>query len=417
MTSGAVATATIRTGLVLGVRLLVLAGTLLLVARMLGSQQFGVFAGACSLALFLGSLSSFGSQLMMLRAVSKNAESSEEILSYAIPLVLLLGAIALVCFLVVMSWAIPSAQISFGVLLAIGFAETILQPFLGLMSAEHHGLGRVARSQALQFSPLALRFIFALLVSFIGFQDVLSAYALGYFLASVAALVLGAYYLPKSWPNWRKWRVVTLTYISASCSYAAINFCKSGSAELDKAVALKLLPVDLVGLYAAGSRVLGALMLPVSAMVVSAVPYIFRSQDAHLHDTRRMVFYMSGVSFAYSLFLLVGLWIASPFIEIIFGDGFKGLSEILRIFCFAIPGLSLRLVSGNALMAIGRPWLRVGLEVIGLVTLVASSICFVIFVGEKYMPFAVILSESIMGVFGILILRSVLYKKSIPSCF
>ena len=52
--SGPIAQSTLKTTAVLGVRLFVQAGTLLIVARMLGPEQFGVFVGVAALAVMLG---------------------------------------------------------------------------------------------------------------------------------------------------------------------------------------------------------------------------------------------------------------------------------------------------------------------------------------------------------------------------
>ena len=74
--SGPIAQSTLKTTAVLGVRLFVQAGTLLIVARMLGPEQFGVFVGVAALAVMLGTLSTFGSHLMLLGEMAKAAVPS-----------------------------------------------------------------------------------------------------------------------------------------------------------------------------------------------------------------------------------------------------------------------------------------------------------------------------------------------------
>ena len=61
---GPIARGTIRTSFVLGLRLLVQADMLLIVARMLGPHQFGAFAGVAALAVILGTLLTFGIHLV-----------------------------------------------------------------------------------------------------------------------------------------------------------------------------------------------------------------------------------------------------------------------------------------------------------------------------------------------------------------
>lgn len=82
---GPIARATIQTSFVLGLRLLVQAGTLLLVARMLEPFEFGAFAGIVALAVLLGTFSTFGTHLVLLGEMSKDPYQREHILSYASP--------------------------------------------------------------------------------------------------------------------------------------------------------------------------------------------------------------------------------------------------------------------------------------------------------------------------------------------
>src|SRR5690625_5103504 len=92
---GPIARGTVRTRVVLGLRLVVQAGTLLIVGRRLGPGAFGVFAGVAALAVLLGTLSTFGMHLVLLGEVSKDPARRGEVLPYAIPASLLCGSLLL----------------------------------------------------------------------------------------------------------------------------------------------------------------------------------------------------------------------------------------------------------------------------------------------------------------------------------
>ena len=70
---GPIALGTIRTSLVLGLRLVIQAGTLLLVLSTLGSRGFGTYAGLGSMAVLLGTLANFGTHLTLLRDISRDS--------------------------------------------------------------------------------------------------------------------------------------------------------------------------------------------------------------------------------------------------------------------------------------------------------------------------------------------------------
>lgn len=407
MFKGPIALGTIRTSTVLGLRLFVQAGTLLLIARVLGPEEYGVFAGVAALAFLLGTLSTFGTNLILFEDVSRAAGRRNDVLSYAIPVTFMFSAFLSVVFFLIAGWLITDTDISLGVLLAIGITEVLLQPFLGLMATEHHALGRIARAQLLALTPMVLRLMAAACIYFTGFSAALNYYAGGYFLASALALVLGAYYFPQSWPSWRSWRLPKREEWRKNAGYASINVCKSSSTELDKTLALRLLTLEAAGVYAAASRVVSAITLPVTAMTLSALPRLFRESRTQQESSWYLLQWMYGGALVYSLCLAGALWLVAPALSALFGDGYYAMQDAVRWLCLAIPGMTLRLIAGNVLMAMGKPWQRTGSEVAGLIVLVTSSIILTRNMGLVGMPLAMVFSElSMAAIGGALVIRN-----------
>lgn len=398
MLQGQIAKATVRTSFVLGLRLVVQAGTLLLVTRLLGPGQFGAFAGIASLAIMLGTLSTFGTHLVLLGEMSQSPQRREKVLLYAIPITLLCGALLLGVYGLICLFLLEVKDFPLHLLLFIGGTELLLQPLFGLMTTEHHALGRVAHAQLLQMLPMALRLLVAGLVFVLQVSQPLTAYTVGYVMASVLALAYGAHALPEHWPAWHEWRLPCRDEYKNALGYVAINITKAGPAELDKTLALQLLPHGAAGVYAAGARVVGAITLPVTAMTLSALPRLFR--DGHKASGRHLVVWMYGIALAYSVFLAGALWFVAPVFNLVFGMQYRGIGDVIRLLCLAIPGMALRLVAGNVLMALGNPWMRVEFEVAGLTILVFASVVLVGHHRASGMPLALACAEWSMAVIG-----------------
>ena len=399
MLRGTIALGTLRTSVVLALRLVVQASTLLLVARMLGAEQFGAFAGASALAVLMGACSTFGTHVVLLAGVAKDPWSRDRILPWAIPCTLVCGIVLFIAYLSISFAAFGAALLPFRALLLIGFAEILLQPLFALMTSEHHALGRVARAQLLQLSPLGLRLMVALSVAVLGLADPFDAYVLGYTLASLVALGLGAMMLPARWPSWHNWRLPIKSEWREGFGYAAMNITKAGPAELDKTISLKLLPPISAGVYAASARVVGAVTLPVAAMILSALPRMFREagRPAGLVD---LLVWMYAAAACYSVALAAAVWVSSPLLEQLFGNEYLGIADMVRWLCIAIPGMALRLVAGNTLMALGKPWMRVVFEVVGMAVLIFSAVGLVGRFGALGLPLAVAISEWLMTAVG-----------------
>lgn len=398
--NGPIARGTIRTSFVLGLRLIVQASTLLVVARMLGPHQFGAFSGVAALAVIFGTLSTFGTHLVLLGEMSREPSRRDQVLVYAVPGTLLCGSALFVLYLSLCMLVLSDTGITLSVLLAIGVTELWLQPLFGLPATEHLALGRIARSQLLVILPLALRLLAASVVSFFHPREPLAAYAYGYLLASLVALTISTATMPGRWPRWRDWRLPTRAELWNSAGYAALNVTATSPAEVDKTLAAKLLPLASAGLYAVGARIIGAATLPVIAMMLSALPRLFREGQDQPKRTAHLLSWMYGATLAYSLTLAVLLWLVASLFASLFGPKYDGLQQVIGWLTFAVPGMGLRIVGGSVLMALGKPWMRAGFEVAGTVVLVIAAIMLVPQFGAAGMPIALACSEWAMAAIG-----------------
>lgn len=413
-TRGPIARGTIRTTFVLGLRLAVQAGTLLIVARMLGPREFGAFAGVAALAVVLGTLSTFGTHLVLLGEVSKDPGRRNRILEYALPTTLACGGLLLILYYLICIFALARPSISITVVTMIGIAEILLQPLLGLPASEHLALGRVARSQLLRLLPLALRLAAAATILSLSFADPLSAYGYGYALASVAALCIAIATMPAPWPRARAWRWPTKPQLRESVGYGMLNITAAAPAELDKTLATRVLSLQAAGFYAASARVIGAASLPVIGMMQSALPRLFREGWDRPERTARLLRSIFGVTLVYGLALAAGLWFIAPAFVWLFGGNYAGIQRMIRLLCLAVPWLVLRIAAGSVLMALGKPWMRVGFELTGLVVLVVAAIIFPPLVGSPGMPLALLCSELTMAAIGILLIKNA-RRRGIPT--
>lgn len=398
--SGSIARSTLRTSFVLGLRLVVQAGTLLLVARLLGPDQFGAFAGVTALAVMLGTLSTFGSHLVLLGEVSKAPPSRALVLPWAVPTTLLCGSSLLLVYLLLCLLVLRHVAVALPVLLAIGITELWLQPLFNLPAMEHLALEHTARSQLLTTLPLALRLLAAVVVLLVRPVDSLATYAYGYLIASLVALGITTLTMPAPWPPLRQWRLPCRQEWRETAGYAALAITAASPAELDKTLATRLLPLAASGMYAAAARVVGAATLPVIALLLSATPRLFREGQAQPQRSARLVRFIYAAAFAYSVLLAIALWITAPAFVWLFGAKYAGIKHMIHWLCFAVPGMALRIAAGNVLMALGKPWMRAGFEIAGLATLVIASLALTPSLGVIGMPLALACSEWTMTLIG-----------------
>lgn len=400
---GPIALATIRTSAVFGLRLLVQAGSLLLLARMLGPQDYGAFAGISALAVTLGTLSTFGMHLVLLGEIARDPARRDYVLARVMPVTLVCGTFLLLVFLLVSLAGLREAGVSLWVLLPIGATETLLQPLFNLPASELLARGRVARSQLLATLPLALRLAVAVCVVLRAPSNPLAVYAYAYLAVLIVALVIVSLVMRQPWPAPSAWRWPDKSEWHEAAGYAALNVTAAGPAELDKTLATRLLPLADSGVYAAGQRAVSAVILPIGAMMLSALPRLFREGCEQSQRTDRLLRWMLTVTLIYSVALATALWFCAPALAWLFGTKYRDIPHMIHWLCLAVPGMSLRIACGIVLMAFGKPWMRVCFELSGLVVLGIASPILIVHLGAIGMPLALAGSETMMAVIGMLL--------------
>ena len=403
MFKGPIARATIRTSFVLGLRLIVQAGTLLLVARMLGPADYGAFAAIAALAVLMGTFATFGTHLVLLAEVSKDREQRASVLRYAVPTTLFSGSMLFVLYLAAGEFWLANAKVPLQVMACIGLTETLLLPLYLLPATEELALEKTARSQLLVIFPLALRMAVAGIVMLLVPVQPLVLFAWLYLATALLALVCMKVYKHDAWLQPKHWKLPNRVQLKHSIGYATLSLTAAGPSELDKMLAVKLLPLGASGIYAAASRVMGAATLPVVALLLSAMPRLFRDSQNNSVRSQHLMRWILVTVLAYGIFLATALWFAAPLFDWLFGSQYTGIGQALQWLCLAVPALALRFSVSTMLLTIDKPWLRAGLEVLGMLTLVVLASVVFSGWGVKGMALALAGSEWVMVGVGILV--------------
>lgn len=403
---GPIAKSTIQTSFVLGLRLLIQAGTLLLVARMLGPNEFGIFAGVAALAVLIGTFSTFGTHLVLLGEMSKDPHQREHILSYAVPTTLISGSLLFVLYLGICKLLFANILLPLSVLVCIGVTEIILLPLYVLPTMESLALGKTARSQLITIFPLGMRMLVAVGILIFTPTEPLLTFAWLYIAMALLTLALMKWKNSSAWLSIKQWRIATRAELKHSAGYAALAMTAAGPSEVDKMLAVKLLPMGVTGVYIAASRVVGAATLPVIALLLSAMPRLFRIGD-DTKQSKKLILWVFGAVFIYSMCLVGVLSLAAPIFEWLLGVQYIGVADMLVWLCFAVPALALRYSTGSILITMNRPWLRAGFEIVGVLILFIAANLLIPQMGAYGMPIALACSEWVMAIVGGIIVFNV----------
>lgn len=394
------------TTVVLALRLLTQAMTLIALTRLLGPAGYGHFTAAAALAVVMGTLPTLGSGYLLLRHVADQPGVART-WRYAWPLTCAFGLLLLMAYVLVGHW-LSSGALPLPLLLLMGCTELVVTPFTTLFSFALQTAERVPLSQFVQWVPLGLRVVAVIPCFALPPGQRLATYVA----LQLAASVLGA--LVAWWISrrhvtfdWRP-RLATHAELKDGASYALMLLVAANPAELDKIMAVRQVGAIDAGIYTAGSRVMGALVMPVLAMLLAAQPRLFRHAREKDAGANRLVRSLFALALAWGLVSGALLALASPALPFVFGDEFRRTAALVPWMACTAPFLSLRLAAGSVLIALGHPLERMGFELCGVVILLGGMLVFTIYWGVLGLVMAVIVSEVAMSAVGaILVARHV----------
>lgn len=396
---GTLATTTIKTGAVLGLRVVTLAASLLLLTHLLDTEAYGRFVAAGALAVVLGILSSLGSGYVMMARAPQHTNAIAEVWRYAWPLTALLGLGLLIVYLPI-AIATSARPLPWSVLALIGLAEIVVMPLVNLAGFALQASNRVPLSQMVQWLPLAFRLVALLPCFALASDERLPAYAALQLLATMAALIVALLALRRLVTlDWRP-RLPARVELHSGTSYSAMHLMAVTTSELDKILAARLLSAHEAGIYAATNRIVGAMVTPVAALLLSAQPRLFRHAHRPTNEGTRLIATTAALAALWGIASWILLHAAAPLLSMVLGKGFGDIDRLMPVLAPICLPLALRHAAGTVLVALGRPFGRVIFEAGGLGVLFLGSAWLAPQYGMHGLAAALIGSECAMAATG-----------------
>lgn len=341
--------------------------SLILIARLLGPEDYGAFAGFGSVAVILGNLSGWGGSYLMLQSVSRTPASFGRHW-YATNYMILVSSAILTLLYLALTPALLQLPLPFWPLLAIALAELLCYPLVYAAGFAFQAHERMAWASALPAGMALSRLAGASLFWLAG-GNTLERYA-DYHLATSLVTVMTAL-VAVQWqlrPQW-EWRPYTGREIRQGLGFSSGTLSTSLLSEMDKILAVRHLGPEPAGAYSIAYRLLGTLATPVLSLMMAAQPRLFRHAPASGKQLNRLLLLLFVVILGYASLASLVVWLAAPWLPLLLGSDYIMAIEASRLLTPLLPLLSLRLAASLTLTSLGHPSLRSGMEFVALVVL------------------------------------------------
>lgn len=379
----------------LGARAVIQAGYLLILSRWLGADGYGLFAGSVAMAVLLAPLAQWGSGLLLTRSVARHPERSAGMWATALQQT---GAIGGLLTIIVLGLAAVflHQRVSLGAMLLLALSELILLPMAQVASGACFALERgvsVAVSVCLvPFFRLAA--IATMLLT--GWAGTPANAAGGHFAGTVIGLVCAILLVRQldAWPAWRDRHPLWPT-LRRGTPYAMGRLVDTSYREVDKVLMLQMLGATVAGTYTAGFRVVSIFALPVAALVGATLPrlMVLQGSAGQPRTFRAVVLTASGFGVCASLVVaLISSWVPHAF-----GPGYSATSQFV-LWLSPWPFLyALHQTLAANLTATDRQKMRVAVEALGTVLVVAINLLLLQRLGPRASVLALLLAEAFMA--------------------
>lgn len=366
------------TAVSIGSRLLTGLVIFVLLARLWGPVDFGIFSFVFSASALLVLIVDFGFSGYILRELGANPDSAVRLIKDALwaklSLLLILVAAASASGSLLGASVFPP-QLALPLLLA-----AIALSFADFFAAPLRALGRYGAETGIVTSANALQFVIAGSVAWSGGSPVAVAWA--FFASRVFYLLLAIHVLYRVIPSLSLGKsdaAAPLLTFKRVWSYGIDGVLTTAWGQLDVIVVRALYGTQAVGIYAAGQKIIqgvSALAPVVGNVMIPKLARQAKSGDPRFQRTAILTAgAMLGIGTLFATPMLAMPELVSTFL---FGDKFHGLSQLLPLFALILALKYLAAGSGIVITSAGLQAKRVITQFVALVLFMALII-FVIY--------------------------------------
>ncbi len=367
---------------------------LVLVARLLGAEMYGVFSGSVALAASLSPLVGLGFGLVLVMAVSRTRAAFPEYWARALVALMATAPFMAVAMLLLAPYLLP-VQGQWAVIVLIAAAELIAMPIVTTCSQifqAHEQLGRTIYNHV-QMNVARLAVVAGLTIFGCGS---LLEFAWGYFGATMLAAAISFWQVCRAfgWPAWRLGGITGEALEGMAFSLSVV--ANSAHGELDKTLLLRLDTAEATGNYSLATRVVSAATTPLIAYVLAAVPRLFRDGERGVAAAAGLARRLLPPILLYGVLAAVGIILCAPILPWIFGADFSATLPLI-IWLAPLPFLiGTSQLALNVLSSSGRQRTRVLIEGVSLVANVALNLALIPAWGAKGAVAAMLTSQTLL---------------------
>ncbi len=334
-----------------GLNLLLQAGYFILLARLLGAREYGIFAGALAFAAIANPYSTLGSGLLFIRHVSSNAGNLAAY--WGNILLATLGAGSLLTALLYVMAPHLLSPTSASLILPVALAECICRQLVFCICQMFQTFEQLHKAAAIMLLMSTVRMLTAALLFFSLHHVTASQWAVAQLIASVlaaiaaSAIVLARFGRPRFAPR------LFLNRFGEGFGFSLACSTQSSYNDIDKTMLSHYGMNVANGIYTMAYRVIDVATIPIAALDAAALPRFFRQSRESPASVVHLSVRLAKRAALLGIIASAGLFLAAPLIPLVVGEGFRESVLALRWLCLIPAFRGIHQLTGSAMTGLG----------------------------------------------------------------
>lgn len=312
-----------------GLRIVLQAVYFVIIARALGTEQYGAFVGATALVAIVGPFASFGSGHLLIKNVSRDRALFGEYWGNALFMISVSGSLLIGLVLLIAPILLPKT-ISLLLIFLIAVTDLIFARILDTAGQAFGAVLLLSKTAQLNILPQVTRLMAAFtLISFFPKPGAME-WSFLYLASTAISALVGVLMVHRSlgFPKLALSRIVPEMregfYFSISLSAQTIYN------DIDKTMLARLSTLEATGIYAAAYRLIDVAFVPVRSLLAAAYARFFQHGSTGLKGTIDFAKRLLPIAGIYGAGAGIGLFLFAPIIPYVLGNEYAGAIEALR---------------------------------------------------------------------------------------
>lgn len=328
----------------------------ILLARLLGSTEYGIYVGAFAMVALLSVYSPLGSQFTLLRHVSPNPQKFAFYWGNILATTLAFGSF----FVGLLTWCVPylAHSYSWELVLCIAIGDCLCTQFTVAAGCVFQAFEKLRMTAALNLLVNLLRTLLAGLMLWRLHHATAQQWVVAALIVSVTAaitalvLVTRFYGKPSFSPTLLRQRTGEGLVFALSGSTAGIYN------NIDKAMLGHYGMNTANGIYSMAYKVIDVCMMPILSVHTAAFPRFFRKGEKGMQSITAYVGRILKRTAPMGLLMAGLMFLAAPIIPHLVGNGFGESVSALRLLCLLPFFRAFQWSAGDALTGAGHQKMR-----------------------------------------------------------